>query len=206
MLRTEILGVAWIQDFQRVHGYWRLGQWGLRQGRWQFCSWRWGRRGTAEEGANVATALPSSVTVVTWWRHADNDAVGQAAQRWWSVMLKGDKRVLFRRKNSSLRDVDVGELLALISSWTTLAHEGAALESEGLAGSMVGCCWVPPPTPLFSLPSTPMKGEAGRWGEGCNSVAPACLSMPSCKGGVSYHCGVLWLSCSPIYGGEGGVR
>ncbi len=37
---------------------------------------------------------------------------------------------------------------------------------------MVGCCWVTPF--LFSLPSTPMKREAG---EGCGSVAPACLSL-----------------------------
>jgi hypothetical protein len=47
-------------------------------------------------------------------------------------MIKGDKRVLYRRKNSSLRDVDVGELLALVSSWTTLAHEGVARGERGV--------------------------------------------------------------------------
>ncbi len=34
-------------------------------------------------------------------------------------------------------------------------------------------------TPLFNLPSTPMKGEAG---EGHDSMAPACLSMSSTFG------------------------
>ncbi len=57
-------------------------------------------------------------------------------------------------------------------SQTKLAQDGAALESEGLEGRVVCCCWLPP---LLSLPSTPVKGEAGRQGV-CNSVAPACLS------------------------------
>jgi hypothetical protein len=54
------------------------------------------------------------------------------------------------------------------------------MESEGLAGTMVGCCWIPPS--LFTLPSTPMKEEVGRQGEGCNSVAQACLIMLSSPG------------------------
>ncbi len=38
------------------------------------------------------------------------------------------------------------------------------------------------PPPPFSLPSTPMKGEAGRRGERHDSVVPACLIMLSTPG------------------------
>jgi hypothetical protein len=88
-------------------------------------------------------------------------------------MIKGDKRVLYRRKNSSLRDVDVGELLALVSSWTTLAHEGAALESEGLADSMVGCCWVPPPTPPVQPAIYSYEGGGREVGGGMQQCGPS---------------------------------
>jgi hypothetical protein len=53
--------------------------------------------------------------------------------------------------------------------------KGLQWRAKGSAGSMVGCCWVPPP--LFSLPSTPVNGEVGRQGEGRDGLAPACMSM-----------------------------
>jgi hypothetical protein len=48
--------------------------------------------------------------------------------------------------------------LALTSSRTMLPHEGAALESGGLAGS----AWLFP-TSLLDPPTTPGVGKAGRW-------------------------------------------
>jgi hypothetical protein len=82
--------------------------------------------------------------------------------------------------------------VALAPSRTTLAQEGARLESKGSepAGRVVHCC-VPPP--LLSLPSTPVKGEAGRWGRGRSGVAPACLLTPSTPGGgEALGRGVVW--------------
>ncbi len=68
-------------------------------------------------------------------------------------------------KNSSLgeRAACGGWLVALTPSLTTLAQDGAALESKGLepAGRVVYCCLSPP---FLNLPSTPVKREAGRKG------------------------------------------
>jgi hypothetical protein len=69
-------------------------------------------------------------------------------------------------------------MLPLLPSRTTLAQEGATLESEGSAGSMVGCCWVPHP-PVQPAISSYEGGGGGRRGEGRNSIAPACLSLLS---------------------------
>ncbi len=94
----------------------------------------------------------------------------------------------YRRKNSSL--CKAGRLPELVPSLTTLAHEGIAAESVGLAGSEKDCCWIPPS--LHSLPSTPVKGEARR-GLGCTGVFPACLGMPSTsREGESQWRGVGW--------------
>jgi hypothetical protein len=78
-----------------------------------------------------------------------------------------------------------------VPSHTTLAHEGAAVESVGSVGSGIDCCWFPPS--LHSLPSTPVKREARRRGEGWTSVLPACPGMPSTpREGEALRRGVGW--------------
>jgi hypothetical protein len=65
------------------------------------------------------------------------------------------------------------------------------VESVGLAGSGRDCCLIPPS--LHSLPSTPVKGEARRRGEGCTGVFPACLGMPSTpREGEALRRGMGW--------------
>ncbi len=70
---------------------------------------------------------------------------------------------LYKRNNSSLWEkVDCGGwLVTLNPSRTTLAQDGAALESEGSepAGRVVYCCLSPP---FLHLPSTLVMGEARR--------------------------------------------
>jgi hypothetical protein len=56
-------------------------------------------------------------------------------------------------------------LLVRAPSLTSLAHKGTAQEIEGSTGSGRWCCCCWSIDSLSRLPSTPMEGEAGWWGE-----------------------------------------
>ncbi len=77
-----------------------------------------------------------------------------------------------------------GGFLECTPSRTTLAHDGARQEIEGLAGSEGWwCCCRRDSDPMASLPSTPRGGEAAWWGEVCCQLAlPDDRSAPSARG------------------------